>query len=107
MTNFGDFHHYRVLPLHNVLRAEKIKSPCAFAEFVIKECIVIGLPGDLCDVEISWNAQSGTEPVQLSFFERLALQTQANLCERREVLAKSVVCSFCGLDLVGDVRGQR
>ena len=55
----------------NILIAEQEELAAALSQLVVEEGFVIGLPQDLGDIKIGWNARLVAEPLQILSFERL------------------------------------
>jgi hypothetical protein len=79
MAELGCLHDYRSLEIKDVLRPKEIETAGAPAELLVKEGVVVGLPGDQSNVEIARHAQMRAEHLEITSLDRHGFQARSNL----------------------------
>ena len=72
----------------------------------IKERVIIRAPADLGDIKVTGNTHLGTHSLQLRSLDRPMLQAPADLIQSPRILAKAMIGSFGGFDLLLEIGWQ-
>jgi hypothetical protein len=69
VTELGSLNGHAVLQVKDVFIAEQIENSSATGELLVKEGIIIRLPGNLGDVKITKNAERSADALKLPFLD--------------------------------------
>ena len=96
MPLFRDLNDNGTLQLKNVFGANQEHLASSSPELVIEERIVVGLPGDLGDVEVGWDSQITTYACQFLALDRFTFKSVTDSLDCVKELAEAVV-RFAGI----------
>jgi hypothetical protein len=100
MTQLRSFDDHSLFEIKNVLFTEQVQPARASAELLIEELIVVGLPGDFNDVEVSRKSHLPADSAEIFAFHRLALDALTDAVKRIGELPEAVIRPAGGFDLV-------
>jgi hypothetical protein len=96
MPLFRDLNNNGTLQLENVFGANQEHLAGSSLELLIEERIVVGLPGDLGDVEVGWDTQITTDAFQFLPLDRFTFKSVTDSLDCVKELAEAAV-RFAGI----------
>src|ERR1035438_4199853 len=100
------FYDHGSLNVADVFIPKQIDPACPACELAIKERVIIRAPADLGDIKATGNTHLGTHSLQLRSLDRPMLQAPADLIQSPRILAKAMIGSFGGFDLLLEIGWQ-